>query len=88
MQIKLSGSTYNPALSPGPTQAPSTLAAMARHADPTLAVAPPPEMPPVPTVEQIAQTPETAAAMNHRNETIANAIAGKIDKTTGRPRKW
>ncbi len=68
-------------------QSPSTLAAMARHGDmPALVL--PPEMPPVEPVAVIAQTPQTAAAMNHRNQTIADAVNGKVDKSTGRPRKW
>lgn len=68
-------------------QAPSTLALMAKHGD--IEVTPPPEMPPVPEpVTHIAQTPATAAAMNSRNEAIAQSIAGKIDKVTGRPKKW
>lgn len=89
VQVQLSPPSF---ITPtGPQQAASTLAAMARHvaADPSLIIAPPPVMPPVPVViEQIAQTPATAAAMNQRNETIAQAISGKVDKTTGRPRKW
>jgi len=78
-------------LSPPPVgqlQAASTLAAMARHADPSLVIAPAPEMPKIEPVAVIAQTPATAAAMNHRNETISAAIAGKVDKSNGRPRKW
>lgn len=80
-------------LPPKLQQAPSTLAAMARHGDipnfPGAAtfVTPPIEAAPMP-VEVIAQTPQTAAAMNSRNQAIAESIAGKIDKTTGRPKKW
>ncbi len=71
----------------GPKQAPSTLAAMARHGD----FVAPPIMPPIEEpqpVAVVAQTPQTAAAMNSRNQAIAESIAGKIDKTTGRPKKW
>lgn len=39
-------------------------------------------------VAVIAQTPETAAAMNSRNTAIAESMAGKVDKVTGRPRKF
>lgn len=68
-------------------QAPSTLALMAKHGDiPNLV--PVPDMPVIPPVEQVAQTPATAAAMNSRNQAIAESISGKIDKTTGRPKKW
>lgn len=70
----------------GIKQAPSTLAAMARHGDITIEA---PIMPPVPEpVAQIAQTPATAAAMNSRHEAIAASLAGKVDKISGRPRKW
>lgn len=64
----------------------STLALMAKHGD--IPNIPPPVMPPVPVVEQIAQTPATAAAMNARNEAIQNAISGTVDKTKRSPRKW
>lgn len=67
-------------------QAPSTLALMAKHGD--IPKVPKPEMPPIEPVAVIAQTPATAAAMNSRNEAIAQSIAGKIDKVTGRPKKW
>lgn len=78
---------------PQARQAQSTLDAMARHGDvgytaPIIhAQQLPPEMPPVP-VEQIAHTPAAAAAMNSRHQAIAEAIAGKVNKETGRPRKW
>lgn len=72
---------------PGTYQAPSTLAAMARHNGTTVSLPIVPEPPPVP-VETIAQTPATAAAMNSRNQAISDAISGKIDKTSGKPRKW
>jgi hypothetical protein len=39
-------------------------------------------------VAQIAQNPVTMSAMQKRNETIALAMSGKVDKETGRPRKW
>ena len=75
------------------SQAPSTLAAMARHAQagliPPIEVMPAPEMPPIPEpVAVIAQTPQAAAAINSRNSAIAASISGKVDKTTGRPKKW
>ncbi len=68
-------------------QAPSTLALMAKHGD-ILAVATP-EMPPIEQpVTQVAQTPAAQAAMNSRNAAISQSISGKIDKVTGRPKKW
>lgn len=70
----------------GPQQAASTLALMAKHGDLPKIV--PVEMPPIEQVAHIAQTPATAAAMNSRNSAIAESIAGKIDKQTGRPRKF
>lgn len=72
----------------GNKQAASTLALMAKHGDiPNMVSAP--DMPVIEPVAVIAQTPQTAAALNHRNETIAAAIAGKnLDKSSGRPRKW
>jgi peptidoglycan hydrolase CwlO-like protein len=39
-------------------------------------------------VAVVAQTAATAAAMASRNQAIAESLAGKIDKTTGRPRKF
>jgi hypothetical protein len=39
-------------------------------------------------VAVVAQTPAAAAAMASRNQAIAESLAGKIDKTTGRPRKF
>jgi hypothetical protein len=42
----------------------------------------------LPKVEQIAQTPATMAAMASREQAIAESIAGKVDKVTGRPRKF
>lgn len=67
-------------------QAPSTLALMSKHGDiPQIA---PVVMPAPEPVVQIAQTPATAAAMQSRNDAINAAISGKVDKTTGKPRKW
>ncbi len=72
---------------PGPKQAASTLAAMARHGDipaaPVSVQAAPPE-----PVAVIAQTPATAAAMNARNDMISASLDKKIDKATGRPKKF
>lgn len=70
-------------------QAASTLALMAKHGDldPNVIV-PVPAMPPVEPVVQIAQTPAAAVAMNSRNIAISESIAGKVDKQTGRPRKF
>ena len=73
----------------GVPQAASTLAAMARHPDlfvgqvQAMPVAAPPE-----PVAVIAQTPAAVAAMNSRQQAIAESLAGKIDKQTGRPRKF
>ncbi len=81
--VSLTGTPLPPHLA---KQAPSTLALMAKHGDiPDVAA---PVMPPVEPVAQIAHTPAAAAAMNSRNAAIAESIAGKIDKTTGRPKKW
>lgn len=69
-------------------QAPSTLAALARQGmlERTVEV---PAMPETNTcVEVIAQTAATAQAMASRQQAIAESLAGKIDKTTGRPRKF
>lgn len=68
-------------------QAPSTLAAMARHER----LPPPAAVPPAPAplpVEQIAQTAATAQAMQSRQDAIAASLAGKVDKVNGRPRKF
>lgn len=74
---------------PNPTgQAPSTLARLTHHGMESLA-----EALPVP-VEQIAQTPATAQAMQARSEAIAAATSGrnvmqergKMERTS--PRKW
>jgi hypothetical protein len=84
MKVTWQGPNTN---TPMPQQAPSTLALMAKHGD-IPAVNPAPEMPPIEPVAVIAQTPATAAALNSRNEAIAASINGKVDKVTGRPRKW
>lgn len=69
-------------------QAPSTLAAMARHAD-LPGVVDPGVGPRAPApVAVVAQTPAAVAAMNSRSQAIAESMAGKVDKSTGRPRKW
>lgn len=60
-------------------QAPSMQAIMARNPD--LAIASEP-------VAVIAQTPQAVAAMNSRAAAIGESMAGKIDKVTGRPRKF
>ncbi len=39
-------------------------------------------------VEDIAQTPMAAAAIASRQQAIAESLAGKVDKQTGRPRKF
>lgn len=69
----------------GPAQAASTLASFEKHGPlPSI------EMPLMPAgpVEQIAQTPATAAALLHRQETISNALSGKVGKGETSPRKW
>ncbi len=63
----------------GVYQAPSTLRNMEAH--------PPPYIAPEP-VEQVAQTPAAQAALASRQQAIAESMAGKVDKTTGRPRKF
>lgn len=71
---------------PMSSQAPSTMALLAKHGDiPQVAM---PSIPQQEPVAQIAQTSATAAAMASRNEAINASIAGKTDKITGRPRKW
>lgn len=57
-------------------QSASTLAAMARNGFQ--------EVTPI----EVAQTPATAAAMESRNQAIKESLAGKVDKITGRPRKF
>lgn len=39
-------------------------------------------------VAVIAQTPGAVAAINSRNQAINESMAGKVDKVTGRPRKF
>lgn len=75
--------TPNPAM---PMQAASTLAAMARHGDIPPVHMPAPEAPE--PVAVVAHTPAAAAAMASRQQAIAESIAGKVDKTTGRPKKF
>lgn len=58
-------------------QAPSTQAAMIRHA----AEAPVP-------VAQVAQTQATVAAMASREQAISDSMNGNVNKVTGRPRKF
>lgn len=72
----------------GVPQAPSTIAAMARHGIfPVAQTAEelPPEPPPVAV---IAQTPAAAAALASRQQAINESLSGKVDKQTGRPRKF
>lgn len=78
---------------PNPTGVPqsaSTLAALARQeaeqgkpAPIELAPTPPPE-----PVAVIAQTPAAMAAMASRQQAISESIAGRVNKDTGRPRKF
>lgn len=78
--------TPRPTHPSAPMQAPSTLAALAKHG---LLPPTPIPMPEVPEpVEVIAHTPAAAAAMASRQQAIAESIAGKIDKVTGRPKKF
>jgi len=44
--------------------------------------------PPQAPVVQIAQTQATMQAMASRNQAINESLSGKVDKTTGRPRKY
>lgn len=75
----------------GPQQAASTLKAMAKHGDiPPIVMT---EIPPVVPVEQVAQTPMAAAAVNHRNTLINKAVNQNREmvdtgKGTKGPRKW
>ena len=39
-------------------------------------------------VAVVAQTPATQQALASRQQAIAESLAGKVDKTTGRPRKF
>ncbi len=59
------------------SQCASTQALLAKHPD--LAAAAP---------AVIAHTQAAAAAMSSRNQAIAESMAGKVDKNTGRPRKF
>lgn len=61
-----------------PQQAASMQAIMARN----------PDLVPPPPVVNIAQTPATVAAMNSRQEAINASMNGKVDKASGRPRKF
>lgn len=75
----------------GPKQAPSTLAAMARHAG--LDVVPPSPPPAPEPVAQVAQTGATAAAMAQRANAIAGSLGsgpfkGKPGDGRTSPRKW
>ena len=60
-----------------PTQAASTMAILARN----------PDLAPVP-VAVIAQTPATTKALQDRQESIALAMSGKIEKGRTSPRKF
>jgi len=65
-------------------QAPSTLAALARHPDLMAQMAPPDPQP----VAVIAQTPAAVAAMASREQAIASAMSGKPMKGETSPRKF
>jgi hypothetical protein len=71
---------------PGIKQAPSTIALMQKHGD--IASVTTPIIESVVPIEQIAQTQATAAAIQSRQQAIAESIAGKVDKISGKPRKW
>lgn len=64
-------------------QAPSTIAAFEKHG-----IQLPTQAERTIKVENIAQTPATASAMASRQQAIAESLAGKVDKQTGRPRKF
>lgn len=71
-------------------QAPSMQAIMARNPDlaghaPTINIA---ASEPAAPVAVIAQTQAAVAAMNSRQQAINESLAGKVDKNTGRPRKF
>ncbi len=67
-------------------QAASTIALMTKHGDiPPLDIPAPAAPEPV---TQIAHTAAAAAAMQARNESINAALSGKVDKVSGKPRKW
>ncbi len=73
-------------LTGGVPQAPSTLAAMARHGELPPVNIPVQEAPD--PVAVVAHTPAAQAAMQSRQEAINRAIAGKIDKGQTSPRKF
>lgn len=64
------------------SQAPSTQAILDRNPDLAAALIPPPP------VAVVAQTQATVAALASRNNAISESLSGKIDKVSGRPRKW
>lgn len=70
-------------------QAPSTLAALARHPDLVAQMqhSTKPEPPPVP-VEAIAQNQATAEAMSSRQRAVSAAISGAPEKGRTSPRKF
>lgn len=78
----------------GVQQSASTLAAMARQA--AIVGEPVPQVliessmvfPPSTQPAIVAQTPAAMQAMNSRNQAISESLSGKVDKTTGRPRKF
>ncbi len=47
-----------------------------------------PDLVPVTAPEVIGQTPAAMAAMASRSQAIAESMAGKVDKISGRPRKF
>lgn len=67
-------------------QSPSTIAAMMKHPDLVQGMAVPP--PPPAPVENIAQTPATAAALASRQAAIQEAMSGKPEKGRTSPRKF
>lgn len=76
---KYSGTNHNP---PILSQVPSTQAILDRNPDLAAVL-----VPPAP-VAIVAQTQATVAAMNSRQQAIAESMSGKVDKVTGRPRKF
>ena len=73
----------------GPQQAPSMLAIMARNPDLVhTETEKTPALPAPEPVTQIAQTPAAAAALASRRQAIQESLSGKIDKASGRPRKF
>jgi hypothetical protein len=62
-------------------QAPSTIAALAKHPDLVAQMVPEP-------VAVIAQTPATAAALASREQAIQQAMSGKVEKGRTSPRKF